>query len=276
MVHYIATAARSHVGRVRSRNEDAVAERPGHGLVVVADGMGGHPAGHVASRLAVDAMLAAWDADPHDEVSAEPPEVEGLDAGERMMESVRFADRQIREEGHRHPDREGMGTTLTALQVDLHDGRWTVGHVGDSRAYLRRNGELRPVTRDHTWVQEQVEAGLLTPEQARVHPWANVLAQCLGVESPAEPEIHEGELRSGDVFLLCTDGLVAMLRDEEVEAILEARLPDGLAAAADGLVEAANERGGADNVTVALLGADLEGADGDRPTRGVSSGSSPG
>lgn len=247
MPYRVDVATSTDPGLLRSRNEDAVqADAPG-GFAVVADGMGGHPAGDVASRLAVGRVADALTRGSASNLDA------GL--GDRMAEAVRLADGDVRREGRADPDRAGMGTTLTALVVDPSSGRFVIGHVGDSRAYRWRQGSLELLTRDQTWVQAEVEAGRLTSEQARRHPWSSVLSQALGLETAAVPSLVEGEVRAGDLYLLCSDGLTAMLTDDDIVAVLEADTGEGqgLEATADALVARANDAGGVDNITVALL-----------------------
>lgn len=242
-------AVLSDVGRVRSRNEDAVRARPEAGIVVVADGMGGHPSGDVASRLAADETVASLASTQDRSSDASSP----LPLGDRMAKAVESADERVREAAREDAEREGMGTTLTALVADPDTASFAVGHVGDSRAYRLRDGSLEQLTRDDSWVQSQVEAGRLDPEAARTHPWSSVLSQALGLETPAEPSVVEGDLRDGDLFLLCSDGLSGLLAHDELEAVVVERRDALLAEVAERLVERANERGGTDNVTVALL-----------------------
>ena len=241
----------SDVGRRRNRNEDAIGSDEAEGILVVADGMGGHPAGDVASRLAVEEALGVLQS------SATPvhtgPEDSPQDAGVRMALAVQSADKRIRDEGQRNPSLEGMGTTLTAFRVDREGGRYQIGHVGDSRAYRFRAAILHQLTRDDTWVQSQIEAGRIKPENARTHPWASLLSQAVGVEPPPEPSVFEGDLDVGDVFLVCSDGLMTHLLDEQIRSILERHLSEGLGVAAQALIDAANDEGGVDNITVGLL-----------------------
>ena len=225
-------AALTDRGRVRSRNEDAVRAEAGSRLYVVADGMGGHPAGDVASALAVDVVV---------ERAAElRPDADAADARDALQEAVAEAGRRILEEGRRDPDRRGMGTTATALMV--RDGRWAVAHVGDSRGYLFRDGELDQVTVDHT-----------------VFPGSNTLTRALGTEGDPDPDVYEGALRDGDLFLLCSDGLNKVFGDEELAERLAALDGSGdgrdqeLEDAAREMVEEANRRGAPDNVSVALV-----------------------
>ena len=142
-----------------------------------------------------------------------------------------------------------MGTTATALV--LLPGRYFIGQVGDSRAYLLRDGEFLQITRDHSYVQEQVDAGLLTPEQARVHPYSNVITRCVGAGSDVVPDVYFGDLRAGDVLLLASDGLTGMLEDEQLVKILAD--PQGPQAWVDRMITEANRRGGLDNITTIVV-----------------------
>jgi PPM family protein phosphatase len=231
-------AGRTHTGRVRSRNEDALLQRPHRRLFAVADGMGGHAGGDIASRIAIDILDERTAAGSHDVAG----DLEtALRAGHEAILKAAGADSAL----------SGMGTTLTALRFDG-TGRGVVAHVGDSRAYRYRDGELVQLTRDQTWVQDQVDAGLLTARQAKRHPYAAMLTGALGIEGiDLVVEITELEPRPGDLFLLCTDGLVARLDDDDIGRILAA--DQDLAATADALVDAANAAGGPDNITVALV-----------------------
>jgi protein phosphatase len=241
---------------MRSRNEDSLCLVPELGVAVVADGMGGHPSGNVASRIAAEAAAAVL----REELSSD-----AVGDGDRpmlmgvaMRRSVSQAHRAIRAEGEREPELEGMGTTLTALVVDPATDSFVLGHVGDSRAYRFRTGVLTQLTRDDTWVQERIESNLLTPEQARRHPFAHLLTQCLGLDDSPTPSLVQGEVEAGDAYLLCTDGLVGMLDDAEVEKILTRELsretrPEALEPALRALIDAANAAGGHDNITAVLV-----------------------
>lgn len=235
----------SHRGRVRPRNEDSFHVEADQGLAVVADGMGGHPAGAEASHLAVQVFLHTVRRDAAILTSSEA-------WGERMVEAVEAAHARLLDEGDRDRDRLGMGTTLTALHLDPESGRGELVHIGDSRAYRLRGGHLTRLSRDHTWVQEQVEAGHLEAHLARVHPMAHVLTQVLGgARTVPVPQLRPLEARPGDLYLLCSDGLTGHLGDADLQQLLSrGSHPDELAQA---LVDAANERGGSDNITVALI-----------------------
>ncbi len=230
-------------GRVRDSNEDSVLELPEDGLFAVADGMGGHAAGEIASRLAVETLEQRLAGDG------------GLPPAEQVTEVVREANRTILRDADENPGRSGMGTTLTALTL-APDGRWRIGHVGDSRAYLCRDDELRQVTTDHSWVGKRVAAGELTREEARRHPMSSVLERALGTSRDVEVDVEEGRAEAGDLYLLCSDGLTDMLPHAELESLLSESAPGpeaNLDDLADRLVSAANRSGGRDNITVVLV-----------------------
>lgn len=237
-------AGHTDVGRVRARNEDALLQQPLRGLAAVADGMGGHAAGDVASRIAVDIL---------DDRTRDL----GDDPAGALAEAIHAAHEAILKAALADSELQGMGTTLTALRVHEQDG-CVIAHVGDSRAYRWRGDTLEQLTRDQTWVQEQVEAGTLSEERARNHPFSSILTGALGIEGQdIEVQIVEPDCEPGDTFLLCSDGLIARLTDDEVLAVLRAHADD-LDAAAHALIDAANEAGGPDNITVALVRAEAD------------------
>lgn len=228
--------ASTDVGLLRQRNEDAfVAEYP---LFAVADGLGGHLGGEVASRVAVETLTEASTADGPDERIPD-----------RLREAVHGANRAVVERASKDPRLTGMGTTLTAM-VAAND-RIYLAHVGDSRAYLFRDGELRHLTEDHTLVQRLVREGKLTPEQAEVHPQRSVLTRALGIEDDLEVDQATVEVAAGDRFLLCSDGLTSMIGDEDIRRILAGH--DDPQSASDALVKAANAAGGQDNITTVVV-----------------------
>jgi protein phosphatase len=235
-------AANTHVGMVRSGNEDAMhAEADAaRGLYMVADGMGGHAAGEVASAMAIELIAESVR-------RATAVAVPAL--GPVLTDAVRDANRTIYQRTIAEPDKQGMGTTATTLVVG--GGRWIIGHVGDSRCYLLRDGTLTQVTRDHSYVQEQVDAGYLTPEQAKYHPFSNVITRCIGVAQEVVPDVLEGELRAGDVFLLASDGLTGMVDDPVLHRILSQRPSPG--PMVDALIREANRAGGVDNITAVVV-----------------------
>jgi len=234
-------AANTHVGMVRTGNEDAyLAEATAdRGIYIVADGMGGHAAGEVASAMVVEMMSAALRAS-----SMPLTELRTV-----AVDAVRDANRAIFNRTIAEPDKHGMGTTLTTMVIG--DGRYMIAHVGDSRAYRLRNGELTQITVDHSYVQEQVDAGYLTPEQARYHPFSNVITRCVGVASDVEPTIYEGELQDGDLYLLASDGLTGMVEDKGLQKILKDRKSPG--PMVDALLWDANRAGGVDNITAVII-----------------------
>ena len=235
-------AARSDVGMIRSGNEDSFFVLPSkeRGVFIVADGMGGHAAGEVASEMAVQI------------VARELQEVRDLhseDAREHLAEAIRIANRAIYDRTIAESDKQGMGTTTSVLIVA--DARYMIGQVGDSRIYLLRDGALRQLTKDHSYVQEQVDAGLLTPEQARYHPYSNVITRCVGASEEVEPDTFMGELRVGDVFLVASDGLTGMVDDRRLQQLLLSRASAGRVV--DALIAEANYRGGLDNITAVVV-----------------------
>jgi PPM family protein phosphatase len=238
----IAVGARTDVGMIRSGNEDnffAEADER-RGVFVVADGMGGHAAGEVASEMAV--QIVARQLLPL--VSIKEP-----DAVETVAQSLRDANRAIYDRMLAEVDKQGMGTTASVLV--LTDEGYLIGQIGDSRVYLLRDGALIQITKDHSYVQEQVDAGLLTPEQARYHPYSNVITRCVGANEEVEADIYAGEVRVGDVFLLASDGLTGMVDDRRLQQLLLAR--SGPGRIVDSLIAEANGRGGLDNITAIVV-----------------------
>jgi PPM family protein phosphatase len=229
----IEQAGRTDVGRQRSANEDSLVVRPP--LFAVADGMGGAKAGEVASAVAVDAVEAAKE-------SSEPAEAQ-------LANIVREANRRIYDLAVADESRRGMGTTLTLAK--LHGDEVSLAHVGDSRAYRLRAGELTQLTRDHSLVAELERSGQITPEAAENHPQRSIITRALGPEPDVEVDTYTLTGREGDLFLICSDGLTSMVSDDEVASIL--RSAGSLDEAADELVRAANQSGGKDNITVILF-----------------------
>jgi serine/threonine protein phosphatase PrpC len=221
--------ARTDVGRVREGNEDAYMTR--HPLFAVADGMGGHQGGEVASKLALETLEKAADGAPD------------------LAEVVRAANRAVFATAAKDPGLAGMGTTLTAVLVE--DDRLHLAHVGDSRMYLLRDGNLGRVTKDHTVVERLVDEGRLTPEDAERHPQRSILTRALGVEEDVQVDEADVDVRPGDRVLLCSDGLTGMVDEDDILRILGQHAdPQG---ASDALVAAANQAGGQDNITAVVL-----------------------
>lgn len=238
----LTVAARSDVGMIRSGNEDsffAHATRE-KGVFIVADGMGGHAAGEVASEMAV--QIVSRELQELTEVHTEP-------ARQRVSDALRIANRAIYDRTIQESDKQGMGTTASVLVVS--GARYLIGQVGDSRVYLLRDGALRQLTKDHSYVQEQVDAGFLTPEQARYHPYSNVITRCVGASDVVEPDTYTGELKVGDVFLVASDGLTGMVDDRRLQQLLLSRASAGRVV--DALIAEANYRGGLDNITAIVV-----------------------
>jgi PPM family protein phosphatase len=238
----LSVAAGTDVGRIRAGNEDSLyadADQE-RGLFIVADGMGGHAAGEVASEMAV--QIVARDL-------AGVRDLSGPEPLTQMAEALRNANRAIYERTIVEADKQGMGTTASCLL--LGNGRWIIGHIGDSRVYLLRDGVLRQVTKDHSYVQEQVDAGFLTPEQARYHPYSNVITRCVGANATVEADVLHGELQNGDLYLIASDGLTGMVEDPQLKKILETRSRPGLMV--DSMITEANRRGGLDNITAIVV-----------------------
>lgn len=232
MLRAAQTTWKTDTGRQRRDNEDsAFAHAP---MFVVADGMGGARAGEVASKLATEAFEQSLPGPGSPE--------------ERLAQRAREANRLIHERSRAEHERAGMGTTLTAAY--LQDAQLAIAHVGDSRAYLFRDGSLGRLTKDHTLVGALVDEGKLTEEQAADHPQRSIITRALGPEASVEIDTWSYPVRAGDVLLLCSDGLTSMISDERIAEILSAT--EGLERAADELIRAGNEAGGRDNITVVL------------------------
>ncbi|WP_430882846.1 Stp1/IreP family PP2C-type Ser/Thr phosphatase [Fusibacter sp. JL216-2] len=234
--------ARTHTGKVRTNNEDCyfVSEK-GPKLFVVADGMGGHNAGEVASRVAVDAVKDFISEQLSGEASKDQVE-------EVLLGSIRHANAKVYELSRSNSDMEGMGTTLTLLLID--NDMMFFAHVGDSRAYFFKNGDLEQITDDHSLVGELVRAGTITEEQARVHPQKNILTNAVGTGLTVKIDLLQRIVESG-IILLCTDGLTTHVSEEEIIEIMSSEA--SLEAICNALVDSANEAGGQDNITVVAV-----------------------
>jgi protein phosphatase len=202
--------------------------------------MGGHAAGEVASEMAVQIVarhLLTLTA------------VNDKGAADLVSKALQDANRAIYDRMLAETDKQGMGTTASVMV--LSDAGYLIGQIGDSRIYLLRDGALTQLTKDHSYVQEQVDAGLLTPEQARYHPYSNVITRCVGASEEVEADIYKGEARVGDVFLLASDGLTGMVDDRRLQQLLLAR--SGPGRIVDSLIAEANGRGGLDNITAIVI-----------------------
>lgn len=238
--------SRTDVGRLRDHNEDSIwAEKPADAairdakgvLLIVADGMGGHAAGELASKIAISTMVREY-------YAAQPGDIPHA-----LQHAVELANQAIYDEAARDPAKRGMGTTCIATVI--HNDIAYVLNVGDSRLYRLRQGRLEQLTQDHSWVMEQVRAGILTADEAASHPYKNIVTRSLGPSPHVEPDLTKYELDAGDVLLLCSDGLDVAVPDEQIRHILEAN-PDPTAAAGE-LVRQANNNGGPDNISVIVV-----------------------
>ncbi len=226
-----AYAAASDTGRKRRRNEDSYVVAPP--LFAVADGMGGAQAGEIASKLAAAALE---DTDPGT-----------LSGEERVTSLIQEANRRVYERSNADPNASGMGTTITVALVE--DAGVTIGHVGDSRAYRYREGSIEQITEDHSLVNELMKSGKLSPQEAETHPQRSVITRALGTDPDVDVDSFHVETQTGDVFLLCSDGLTTMVDDDSILGVLEQH-HDDLDRATKSLVSAANRGGGEDNITV--------------------------
>ena len=233
----------TNIGRKRKLNQDYVysSEQPvGRlpNLFLVADGMGGHNAGDYASRAAVETIV---------ETIADSPERDPV----RILEcAIQSANARLREQACALPELEGMGTTVVAATCE-EDGVLHVANVGDSRLYVVNHLRIRQITRDHSWVEEMVRRGGLGREEAKNHPDKNIITRAVGADSVVSPDFFRVQIEDGDMILMCTDGLTNMLEDGEIRMILEAARD--IVEGAQELVQAANENGGRDNISVILI-----------------------
>src|SRR5512134_603406 len=237
----------THPGMVRSHNEDSIAADAEIGLAVLADGMGGYNAGEVASGIAVELIRTEM---KKSLAGRKPEEFDGNDA-ERLIEThATNANNAIYQASQSQPQYSGMGTTLVVAL--WHDNQMSVGHIGDSRLYRLRGGALEQVTRDHSLLQEQIDSGMITKEQARHSQHKNLVTRAVGIDPEVEAEVHTYPVQPGDIFLLCSDGLNDMVTDEDIQTTLSS-LAANLPLAAQQLVQLANDNGGRDNVSVILV-----------------------
>jgi protein phosphatase len=246
-------AATTHPGIRRASNEDSYCTRPDLGLFVVADGMGGHVAGEVASRIVVDAIEAFIGQTVSADLQTTWPHAFDLSLGiegNRLKGAFHLANQRLAREVAGSLDLRGMATTASAVLLSEGD-KAVVAHVGDSRIYLWRQGALQRITQDHSWVEEQVRAGLLTPGEARTHPWRNVVTRALSGGEDPEVDVKTVALEAGDALLLCSDGLSSVVADTRIADLLKEH-PD-LSEACGALVQEANDGGGPDNVTTLIV-----------------------
>lgn len=248
----IACHALTDVGRKRRGNEDSVLVDLEHKLFVVADGMGGHAAGEVASKVAVDSISEFVGMTAGGEDITWPFGLEqdvSLD-GNRLKTAIRYANRKVLEATKERTECEGMATTVAAVLVEGDIAN--LAHVGDSRVYRYRDSELTLLTSDHSWVNEQIQSGIITADQARTHPLRNVVTRALGGKADLQVDFQPAKVEPGDILLVCSDGLTTMVPDEDILRLFNETGGD-VEKTARRLVDEANERGGEDNVTVLLI-----------------------
>lgn len=231
----MAATLRTHVGRIRRQNEDAAWLDEARGVFAIADGMGGHLAGEVASKMAIDAVMAATEGERTAGVSV-------------LRAAAERAHEAILAHADMHPECSGMGTTLSVM---WRGGRYMyIAHVGDSRIYRLRGGKLEQITEDHSLVEELVRAKIITREEARTHPRRNIITRALGTPGENSADLLATDTQRGDLWLLCSDGLNSMISDREIERTMNAA--GNLENMADALIAKALDAGGRDNVTLIL------------------------
>lgn len=247
--HAVRVARATHVGRLREHNEDAVASDLSIGLVLLADGMGGYQAGEVASEIAVLIIAAEMTEAMQKKTRLFKTEPNLLPESNMLLNAVESTNATIYEISQRQAECAGMGTTLVAGVFV--DNKLVLGHIGDSRMYRLRGETLIQLTEDHSLVQEQVNAGLITTEQAKVAKNKNLVTRALGIDRMVELELQELAVEVGDTYLLCSDGLTDLVDDAEIAKILLEAKAD-IAYAVEKLIDTANERGGVDNISAVI------------------------
>ena len=251
----VSSASATDKGLRRSINEDSVSVREDLGLFVVADGMGGHAAGEVASRVAVEGIVAFVEATQTmspDQTWPIPFDPEQSVNANRLGAAFQMGNRRIAEQITSSSELAGMATTAVAVLID--SGTGTLAHVEDSRAYRLRDKQLERLTRDHSWVEEQIRVGALSETAARRHPWRNIVTRALSGSDDLKVDIQEVSLKPGDRPLLCTDGVFTVLSDDQISKVL--RQETDLDSLCHALIQGANDGGGPDNVTVVVLEVD--------------------
>jgi PPM family protein phosphatase len=253
-----AYAGKTDVGRTRAHNEDSIAINEALQLVALADGMGGYQAGEVASQIAIDVLTNEITESKLTEkdIARIDPETGTSVAMRRLRSAIEKANNRICSVSREREELDGMGTTIVA--ACFYDSRVGIAHVGDSRCYRFRDAKLEQLTRDHSLVQEQLEKGLISADEASASPQKNLITRALGIDALAQADTQEFRTRTGDVYLLCSDGLSDMVEQDRLQKELERS--DNLETTVKRLVDAANEAGGRDNISVILVrvGAPIE------------------
>ncbi|MBL7003263.1 MAG: Stp1/IreP family PP2C-type Ser/Thr phosphatase [Gammaproteobacteria bacterium] len=236
----------TNVGKMRKQNEDAIQQDSTIGLAILADGMGGHLGGEVASQMTVDSILEIVQENINKQIDND---TEFSDESICVKEAIEYANHLVFSTQEAQPEYKGMGTTIVTLL--FYNNQVTIAHIGDSRCYLYRNKMLEQVTKDHSLLQELIDRGFYTPEEAKKSSNKNLVTRALGIDPSATPDIQEDIVLKGDLFLLCSDGLTDLVEDEFISLTLE-RFSDNLEVAAKQLISKANDNGGKDNISVML------------------------
>ena len=234
-------------GRVRDHNEDCIESRPDIGLYVLADGMGGYNAGEVASGIAVELIRTEL---KKALTEKKPGDLNGSGVETLLAEHAERANAAIYQAAQSQPQYSGMGTTLVVAM--WHDNKMSVGHIGDSRLYRLRGENLEQVTRDHSLLQEQIDSGMITPEQAKMSQNKNLVTRALGIDPTVDAEVHVYETQKDDIYLLCSDGLSDMVEDDEIRLTLDT-LRTNPNLTVQQLIQSANDHGGRDNISAVLI-----------------------
>ena len=247
----LSSAGRTHVGMKRAHNEDSLRLFREENLFIVADGMGGHASGEVASQMSVETLAEFFRATSEDDEITWPYK---MDKGRkyeenRVITGIKLSNRRIHEAAARDAKLKGMGTTIVV--TFFVGGTCYIGHVGDSRVYRFRDGQLTQLTEDHSLLNDYIKMRQLTPEEIEAFPHKNVIVRALGMKDSVQVDIMHEAARSGDVYLLCSDGLSGMISDEQMANIL--RAGGDLDSQCESLIDGANEAGGTDNITVILV-----------------------
>ncbi len=247
----VEVAGKTDVGCIRKNNEDNLGYDARYGVYLVCDGMGGQAAGEVASKMAIDCVLTYFREAAKTDVYPQIGEVvDGVsDRANRLGSAIRLANEAIYQAAQGHAAQSGMGSTIVAAQVE--EAFVAIGHAGDSRIYLIRNGAIQQLTHDHSLVMEQVRRGLLTREEAEKSEMQNIIIKALGPEEDVDPDVDDQMAQPGDILLLATDGLTKLVNDQKLLEIVQST--GSLKAACDQLIEAAKQAGGDDNITCMLL-----------------------
>ena len=244
-------AGRTHVGMKRAHNEDSLRLCRDEGLFIVADGMGGHASGEVASQMSVETLAEFFRATADDDEITWPYKMEKERRYDecRITTGIKLSNRRIFESASRDSRLKGMGTTIVAMFFNRRE--CYIGHVGDSRVYRFRDGKLLQLTEDHSLLNDYIKMRQLTPEEIEAFPHKNVIVRALGMKETVQVDVLTEAPQSGDVYLLCSDGLSGMVTDQNMEHIL--RQSDDLDLTCERLIDAANDNGGTDNITVILI-----------------------